>query len=330
MTRGITLIVDPQSLKISSDEFLANYGGYIENLIVVAKSTSGRVFYPSKIAPADEEFPTFFSELVGAAADIGIKVGAYVNVFADAFFAADPEYKTYTSDGRTLDAIVCPNKPNFQQHMVKVIKEIAQYPIKSLFLANLGYANESFCYCSDCRTGFSEYAELLHDFQAVDFSSDPSLVQRWIGWRKELMSNAIKDFISSAQEDERNIHVFPTIPIDPEREYSVGTESHLGLDIQTISKASQHLALEVFPWSYVLPDPGSKEFSDYVAGLSFLEGLRESEIELVMTHWVLEDEDEFSRAKALADKVEIGKIYSMLDYPVDYQTLREIRLGLTH
>lgn len=330
LTRGVTLIVEPHGLKMSSDEFLADYGGYIENLIVVAKGSSGRVFYPSKIAPVDEKFPTFFSELVEAAVDIGIPVGAYVNVFADAFFASDSDCKTYNAGGNPLDALVCPNKPSFQQHMKKVIKEVIQYPIQPLFLANLGYANESFCYCSDCRTEFTEFAELIHDFHAADPSEDPNLFQKWVSWRKGLMSKAIKGFISSAQKDKTDIHVFPTIPIDPAGKYAAGTETRLGLDIQAITKASQHLALEVFPWTHVLPDPGSKEFTDYVENLSFIESLRESEIELVMTHWALEDEAEHNRARALADAVEIEKIYSMLGYPMNYQTIREIRLGLIH
>jgi hypothetical protein len=330
LTRGITLIVEPYSLNMSPDEFLADYGGYLENLIVVAKASSGRVFYPSQVAPADEKFPTFFSELVEAAVDIGIPVGAYVNVFADAFYASDPDYMTYATGGKPIDAIVCPNKPDFQEHMEKVIKEVTQYSIQSLFLANLGYANESFCFCSDCRNEFTEYAELIHDFHAVDSSADPNLFKKWINWRKELVSKNIIDLIASAQKKKTDIHVFPTIPIDPEGEYVTGTETRLGIDIQTIAKASNHIALEAFPWTYMLPDPGSREFKEYIENLSFIESLQDSGIELVMTHWVIEGEAEFNRARALADVVNIEKIYSMLEYPVDYQTIREIRLGLTH
>ncbi|MFX1564150.1 MAG: hypothetical protein ACFFDP_12670 [Promethearchaeota archaeon] len=330
LTRDITLIVDPYSLKMSPDELLADYGGYIENLIVVAKSSSGRVFYPSQVAPTDEKFPSFFSELVEAAVDIGIKVGAYVNVFADAFFAADPDFQTFTTTGKPLETIVCPNNPNFLQNMAKVIEEVIHYKIQPLFLANLGYASTSFCYCSNCRAEFTEYAELIHDFHIADPTADPNLYEKWIGWRKELMSKAIKTLISGIQKNETDIHVFPTIPVDPELEYTAGTETSLGLDIQTITKASQHLALEVFPWTYILPDPGSTEFNSYIENLSFIETLRDSGVELVMTHWVLEDEVEYNRARAIADAVEIEKIYSMLGYPMGYQAIREIRLGLIH
>ena len=126
LTRGVTLIVDPRRLKTSLDDFLASYGGYLEYLVAVAKDTTGRVFYPSKIAPADEEFPTFFSELIDITKAVGITAGAYVNVFADAFFAADDEFKTYTSSGEAIQAFVCPNKPAFTQHMITIVKEVAE------------------------------------------------------------------------------------------------------------------------------------------------------------------------------------------------------------
>ena len=55
LTRGVTLIVDPRGLKTSLDDFFASYGGYLEYVIAVAKDTSGRVFYSSKVAPVDDD-----------------------------------------------------------------------------------------------------------------------------------------------------------------------------------------------------------------------------------------------------------------------------------
>ncbi|MFX1510131.1 MAG: hypothetical protein ACFFBR_07505 [Promethearchaeota archaeon] len=328
LTRGVSLIVDPRGLKTSLDDFFASYGGYLEYVVAVAKDMSGKVFYSSKVAPADEEFPTFFDEFVDTTEAVGIRTGAYLNVFADAFFAADQEFKTFTADGQPLNNLVCPNKPAFIKHMVTVIKEVAENPIETLFLGNLGYAHASYCYCNDCRNEFSEYADLRHTFQIADPSANPALYNQWIEWRVAKTSKTIQQLVTAAKEVKPDLKVIPTYPIDSESGYVAGTRTNLGLDLETIAKLSKHLAIEVFPWTPILPDPGSKDFTDYVENLSFINSLNKSGVEFSMSHWVLEDESEYNRAKSLADATEITGIYTMLGYPTTYQSLREIRLGL--
>lgn len=328
LTRGVTLIVDPHGLKTSLDDFFASYGGYLEYLVGVVKDTSGRVYYSSKVAPADEENPSFFTELIDTTEAVGIRSGAYLNVFADAFFAADREFKTLTANGESLESLVCPNKPAFLQHMVTVVKEVAENPIQALFLGNLGYPHSNFCYCDDCRNGFTEYADLRHTFQIADPAANPALYQQWIEWRVGKMTTIIQQLVTAAKEVKPDLTVIPTYPIDSEAGYVSGTRTNLGLDLEAIAKMSQHLTIEVFPWTPILPDPGSKDFTDYIENLSFVSSLQKSGVKFSMTHWVLEDEGEYNRAKALADAAGIEQIYTMLGYPANYQILREIRLGL--
>jgi len=328
LTRGVTLIVDPHGLNMSLDDFLANYGGYLEGLVAVAKDTTGRVFYPSKVAPADEEYPTFFSDLVDTIKTVGISLGAYVNVFADAFFAADPDYQTLTAAGEPLSNLVCPNKPGFLNHMITVIKEVARYPIQSVFLGQLGYANPSFCYCKECRSEFTEFADLRHEIQVVDPSADPTLYNTWIGWRAEKMANVLRQLVKAAKESRPDLRVIPTYPIDPEAGYAAGTQTYLGLEVEATAQADQSLALEVFPWTPILPDPGTRDFKAYVDSLSFVHKLRKAGVELAMTYWSIADETEYGQAKALADAVGIQRMYTMLNYPTGYEGLREARLGL--
>jgi len=320
--------VDPHGLNMSLDDFLANYGGYLEGLVAVAKDTTGRVFYPSKVAPADEEYPTFFSDLVDTIKTVGISLGAYVNVFADAFFAADSDYQTLTAAGEPLSNFVCPNKPQFLNHMITVIKEVARYPIQSIFLGQLGYANPSFCYCKDCRSEFTEFADLRHEIQVVDPSADPTLYDTWIGWRTEKMASVLRQLVKAAKEGRPDLRVIPTYPIDPEAGYTAGTQTYLGLEVEATAQADQSLALEVFPWTPILPDPGTRDFKAYVDSLSFVHKLRKAGVELAMTHWSIADETEYSQAKALADAVGIQRMYTMLNYPTGYEGLREARLGL--
>ncbi len=328
LTRGVSLIVDPRGLKSSLDDFFASYGGYLEYVVAAAKDMSGKVFYSSKVAPADEEFPTFFDEFIDTTEAVGIRAGAYLNVFADAFFAADQEFKTFTADGQPLTSLVCPNKPAFIQHMVTVIKEVAENPIEAIFLGNLGYAHASYCYCNDCRNEFTEYADLRHTFEIADAAANPAMYNQWIEWRVAKMSGIVQQLVTAAKEVKADLKVIPTYPIDSDSGYVAGTRTNLGLDLESIAKLGKNLLIEVFPWNPILPDPGSKDFTDYIENLSFINSLKKSGVEFVMSHWILEDESEYNRAKSLADAAEITEIYSMLGYPTGYQALREIRLGL--
>ncbi len=328
LTRGVSLIVDPRGLKTSLDDFFASYGGYLEYAVAAAKDLSGRVFYSSKVAPADEEYPTFFDEFIDTTEAVGIRSGAYLNVFADAFFAADQEFKSFTAEGQTLDSFVCPNKPGFIQHMTTVIKEVVENPIQTLFLGNLGYPHVKYCYCNDCRNEFTEYADLRHTFQIADPSANPALYNQWIEWRVAKMSAVLQQLVTAAKEVKPDLKIVPTYPIDSESGYVAGTRTNLGLDLETIANMSKNLSIEVFPFTPILPDPGSKDFTTYIENLSFISSLAKASVDISMTHWIIENEAEYNRAKSLADAAGIEEIYSMLGYPTGYQSLREIRLGL--
>lgn len=328
LTRGVTLIVDPRNLTTSLDDFFANYGGYLEYVIAVAKDVSGRVFYSSKVAPADEEYPTFFSEALDTTDAVGIRSGAFVNVFADAFFAADPAFKTYTTEGQSIESMVCPNKPAFIEHMISVVKEVAETPIQALILGNLGYPHTQYCYCTDCREEFTKYADLRHTFQIADPAANPALYNQWIEWRVAKMTALVQQLITAAKEVKPTLKVFPTYPIDSESGYVAGTRTNQGLDLDALAKMDKTLAIEVYPWTPILPDIGSKDFTDFIENLSFIGSLKKLGIDFTMNHWILEDESEYNRARALAEAVEITDIYTMLGYPNRYQSIREIRLGL--
>jgi hypothetical protein len=320
--------VDPRNLKTSLDDFFASYGGYLEYVVAVAKDPSGRVFYSSKVAPADEEYPTFFSEAIDTTDAVGIRAGAFVNVFSDAFFAADPAFKTYTTEGQSLESLVCPNKPGFIEHMVTVLKEIAETPIQAVFLAGLGYPHTKYCYCTDCREEFTEYADLRHTFQIADPAANPALYNQWIEWRVAKMTAIVQQLVTAVKEVKPDLKVIPTYPIDSESGFVAGTRTNQGLDLEAIAKMDKNLAIEVYPWTPILPDPGSKDFTDFIDNLSFINPLKKLSIDFMMNHWIIEDESEYNRAKALAEAADISAIYTMLGYPNRYQSLREVRLGL--
>jgi hypothetical protein len=212
--------------------------------------------------------------------------------------------------------------------MMTVIKEVAENPIQTLFLANLGYPHASYCYCNDCRNEFTEYADLRHTFQIADPSSNPALYNQWIEWRVSKMSGVLQQLVTAVKEVKPDLQVILTYPIDSESGYVAGTRTNLGLDIETMANMSKSIAIEVFPYTPILPDPGSTDFTKYIESLSFVNSLAKTGAEFSMTHWILEDEAEYNRAKSLADAAKISSIYSMLGYPAGYQSLRETRLGL--
>jgi hypothetical protein len=279
------------------------------------------------MAPADEKYPSFFTDLLDAAESIGFTVSAYVNVFADAFYAAYPRFKSVLGDGGALDAYVCPNKPEFHNAMLAVVKEVAKFPIPTLFLGNLGFARKGLCVCEDCRDEFTDYLGLRYDFKGFDSQEDEKY-QKWLFWRMMKITDIVLRLVKAAREVNSDLKVIPTFPIDPELGFLKNYNEGFGIDIHTIAKSAKHLALEINPFTPILPDPDSTEFSKFVSSLGFMSELRKGGVEFSMIHGVLENEEDYSHAKALAEAVDIRQFYSMIAYPPGFRTLREERLGL--
>lgn len=328
LVRGVNPIINPRGLNSTLDEFLSTYGGgYLKNITSVVKDITGRTYYLSKMAPADEEHPSFFTDLLDAAESIGFSVSAYVNVFADAFYAADSRFNTQLGNGKGLEVFVCPNKPEFHSHMITVVKEVAKFPIPRLFLGNLGYARKDCCVCEDCRAEFTDYLGIRYDFRGPD-SLEAEQYQKWLFWRMMKITDIVQRLIEAAKEVNSDLNVIPTFPIDPELGFLKNFKEGFGIDVQTIARTANHLALEISPYTPILPDPDSEEFSKFLSNLSFMSDLRSDGVEFSMIHGVLENEEEYGHAKALAEAVGIRQFYTLISYPLRFRTLREERLGL--
>ncbi len=321
-------IIRPRGLNASLDEFLSVYGGgYLKSITSIVKDVSGRTYYLSKMAPADEEYPSFFTDLLDAAESIGFEVSGYVNVFADAFYAADARFETQRGNGKGLEFFVCPNKPEFHRHMITVVREVAKFKIPRLFLGNLGYARKDCCLCEDCRTEFAKYLGIRYQFQGPD-AQDPEQYQKWVSWRMMKITKIVQRLIEAAKEVNSDLDVIPTFPVDPELGFLNDFKEGFGIDIQTIARSANHLGLEINPYTAILPSPDSTEFSKFVSNLSFMSDLRSDGVEFSMIHGVLENEEEYSHAKALAEAVGIKQFYTTIGYPPGFRALREERLGL--
>jgi hypothetical protein len=328
LVRGVNPIINPHGLESSLDEFLSIYGGgYLENITSIVKDITGRTYYLSKMAPADEEHPSFFTDLLEAAESIGFSVSAYVNVFADLFYAADSRFNTQRGNGKGLEVFVCPNKPEFHNHMITVVKEIAKFSVPRIFLSNLGYARKDCCVCEDCRAEFSNYLGIRYEFDGPD-SMDADQYQKWVFWRLMKINDVVQRLIQAAKAVNSDLAVIPVLPIDSELGFLSEYKEGFGIDIQTFAKTAKHLALEINPFTTILPAPDSNEFTKFIENLSFMTELRSEGVEFSMIHGVLETEEEYAHAKALAEAVDIRQFYTQIAYPPRFRTLREERLGL--
>ncbi len=328
LVRGVNPIINPHGLNSSLDEFLSVYGGgYLKNITSIVKDITGRTYYLSQMAPADEEHPSFFTDLLEAAESIGFGVSAYVNVFADSFYAADSRFETQQGNGKGLEVFVCPNKPEFHRHMVTVVKEVAKFKVPRLFLGNLGYARKDCCVCEDCRAEFSNYLGLRYSFKGPD-SLEVEQYQKWVFWRLMKINDIVQRLIEAAKDVNSDIDVIPIFPVDPELGFFRNFKEGFGIDIQTIARAANHIALEINPYTPILPNPDSSEFNKFVDNLCLISDLRSDGVEFSMIHGVIENEEDYSHAKALAEAVGIKQFYTQITYPPGFRTLREERLGL--
>ncbi len=279
------------------------------------------------MAPADEKYPSFFTDLLDAAESIGFVVSAYVNVFADTFYATDTRFAAHRGNGQGLEVFVCPNKPEFHKHMITVVKEVAKYPIPRLFLGNLGYARKDCCVCEDCRAEFSKYLGIRYELEGPS-AMDQEQYQKWVFWRLMKINDIVQRLVEAAKEVNRDLDVIPTFPVDSELGFLENFKTGFGIDIQTIARTANHLALEISPYTPILPDPDGPEFTKFVDNLSFISDLRSEGVDIHIIHGVLENEEEYSHAKALAEAVGLRQFYTQMTYPPRFRTLREERLGL--
>jgi hypothetical protein len=83
LSKGFVLVLDPTSRSTEAETggadpnaFLAEHGGWVEEIAIVAKAESGQVTYKSAAAPTHPN--AIFADFVELANDLGIRVYAIV------------------------------------------------------------------------------------------------------------------------------------------------------------------------------------------------------------------------------------------------------------
>ncbi|MFX0116172.1 MAG: hypothetical protein ACFFB3_16600 [Candidatus Hodarchaeota archaeon] len=104
LSKGFVLILDPTAKSTEAEPgstdpnaFLAEHGGWIEEVAIVAKAESGHVTYKSAAAPTHQN--AIFPDFVELANDLGIRVYAVVHSMGDQYFGQDYQYTALRSGG---------------------------------------------------------------------------------------------------------------------------------------------------------------------------------------------------------------------------------------
>lgn len=327
-SKNLIPVIDPAFIKQSPDEFLAENGGFLSEVAVVGKSSSGFVYFRSTTAPSNRETSEFFSTFASIADSIGIKVHAFVNGLADAFFAKNTSYSAIKDGGNPNPYFVDPFKDSYINYLKSVITELLNFPVQGLIIDDIKFPREEFSFCESCRRAFSEHYGIERMFSLGDIQRDNVLEQRWIKWRKDKIEEIIKD-IATTSSLKPNVDFSFTIDIDPTIRAEKGALKHFGQDIFVISKygiPTVHLS----PWTSYPNTPSAPEFKAMKDSVQFIKQFQAQTQKPVNLYlWGVENESVLSLLDALKGEVTFRKVFIQNYFPKDFQKRREIHLGLT-
>ncbi|NHJ49518.1 MAG: hypothetical protein FK733_17140 [Asgard group archaeon] len=318
-------IIDPAFLKQSPDEFLAENGGFLSEVAIVAKSTSGFVHYRSATAPTDRETNEFFSTFSSIADSIGIKVYALVNGLADAFLAKNQSHSAIKDGGNPNTHFVDPFKKSYINYLKAIFTEVLAFPIQGILLDNIKFPREEYSFCESCRRKFSESFNIDRIFSLSDLQRDPNLITRWMDWRARALDEILSELSNTIT---RAIDFNITLDIDPTLNGEGGAYTQFGQKIDLFAKYGTP-TLHLSAWTPYPASAESPEYSTVVNSIQFAKDFQDrnqSPINLFV--WGAENEEALKVIDSLKEEISIKQVFVQNHFPSDYQKLREIHLGL--
>ena len=332
LSKGFVLILDPTSQNRGAESgisdpnaFLAEHGGWVEEIAIVAKSESGQVTYKSAAAPSHPN--SVFPDFVELANDLGIRVYAVVHSMGDQYFGQDFQYTTMRSGGNEVRDFVCPSQISYWKYMATVSREIAQKPVTGILYLEFMFPRRDFCFCKRCTREFGELTGIGSDFTLNDLTRDPEYYARFLEWRSDLISAAFEEVFSEARSVRPDIQLIPVISIDPETGWNQGTREHFGYDIDKLVASTPSIAYHLMPFCAIAPEPGSGSWvslRDALKARPELEGSYEKSLFV----WGLDQEEDGSWIIQLKDETNASRIFGRLSYPESYNVKREIHRGI--
>ncbi|MFX0096507.1 MAG: hypothetical protein ACFE7E_01970 [Candidatus Hodarchaeota archaeon] len=329
LMQGIRLVADPISLKMTPSTFLADYGGYTEEVAVVAKHETGYALYPSQEVPVHNQFGSFFSKFTEISKDI-LKVNAVINTFTDSYMGKDPKFASIRSGGTPNEDFMCPTHEKSWDYLASAGREVANYPVEGIILVGNTFVQKDFCFCNNCKNEFGQIGSIQSDFNYDRISLDPELHSKWSEWRSDKLTTGLIRIVDAIHSVNSDLDVSIEVYLDPETDFAKGAEEAYAQNIERLAKEAKNLTLNVFPWTPLLPTPGSEEFGAVIRQLEFTKELiRRQGVRLSLLHWRIDDETDLNSLKSMAKEINAERILAYADYPSSYRFWREAHLGIT-
>ena len=327
-SQNLIPVIDPIHLRQSPDEFLAENGGFLSEVAVISKSSSGFVHFRSATAPTNKQTNEFFSTFSSIADSIGIKVYALVNGLADNFFGKNPSYSAVKDGGNLNNLFVDPFKDSYIPYLKSILDEVSNYPIQGVILDNIRFPREEYSFCESCRRSFSTAYGIERMFSLGDIQRDTRLGPEWANWRKNRLETILRDLTQTITMKKEDLSISITMDVDPTLEGPIGALKHFGQDINVTGNFGTPI-IHLSAWTPYPTSPDTPEFQTLKNNLAFVKDYKtktQKDIDLCL--WGIEDESVLPLIDSLKEVVKFKNIYIQNHWPQDYQKRREIHLGL--
>jgi hypothetical protein len=328
LNREVTLVLDPLVTNETANEFLAKYGGYLDELVVVAKHPSGYTYYNSSIANASKEHNTFFSSYAKLSAEVGMRTYALVNTFTDSVFGNDPQFQTLDPKGRAVTQYVCPTNESFWKYIGAIGAEVARYQLSGIIFTGNRNVRTDTCFCDKCRKSFAQYAGLQEQFTIDEVLQNADLKKMWLEWRSEKMLEGLKFLVDTTWREKRDLDIGLTVDLDPGLGLEKGAYSIFGQKPFEMADLTGHGIPHIYPFTPMLPDIGSDEYQTLIDSLQYTKDIVTKEYSLSLFYWGTIEEREYSLIRQIAEEIKATKTFVYPALPEEFNFWREAHLGL--
>ncbi len=318
-------ILDPTIINMAPSQFIAEYGGNLSKVGIVAKPPSGRVYYNSSTAPKDPVYGNFLNEFVKISSDI-FDVYAVVNTLLDNYMAMDSKYASVKSGGENSTTHICPSEITIN-YLTKILEEIAQYQIKGVILAGNTFINRNYCFCDNCKAEFSQISGVPSSFDFNRIKIDSELQSKWKIWRADKLSNMVTTLVEHLKEVNNKLEVYSEIYLEPAVNYTENMELDYGQSIELLSRVTKIL-FNIHPWTPILPELNSREYTKLISSITGIESFKRGEVKPALLYFNVTEDEELNMIKSISSKISAEAIYTYNGYLMEYNQLRENHINL--
>lgn len=325
-------IIDPSTpdspAHDGANAFLAEYGGFVEEVALVCKKEDGKVTYRSAVAPSDRVYENFFTDFTELANDLGMKCHALAYAYGDAFMGNMPDYAIARSDGTALHSYVDPAMEAYWKHLKGIAQEVARKPIHSLLFQEFLFPRQEYPFSRHALRKFSEISGVSFDTTYSDIQRDPSVQRMFEEWRSNLITTAFREIVDLARSEHTGLEIAMVVPVDPETEWNSGFNRHFGINLDRIIEISGYVIFQIMPYSPMYPEPGTPGWDTLVRALRSSSLYEATGYKKALFVWGLANEEDIDWINRLKEEINAERVFGRLDHPPKYTEKREIHRGV--